>query len=235
MLIGSLGIRLIMWLGAAVPLPPPPGLLQALTDVTVTNDADGDDGFQLTLSIGKNELLDYGLLAGGALDPMSRVIIGVLMGVVPEVLLDGVITHHQLQPSNEPGRSTLTVTGMGLTQVLDLEERNAKYENQPDSLIFVQVISRYAQYGLVPQPTPTTEVPIIVQRIPRQHETDLAFVRRLAQRAVAHPKKRGDRVEADIGEELAQARLVDVARHAHLHPGLPQIRSQEIKPWREQG
>ena len=48
MLIGSLGIRLIMWLGAAVPLPPPPGLLQALTDVTVTNDADGDDGFQLT-------------------------------------------------------------------------------------------------------------------------------------------------------------------------------------------
>jgi len=52
MLIGSLGIRLIMWLGAAVPLPPPPGLLQALTDVTVTNDADGDDGFQLTLSIG---------------------------------------------------------------------------------------------------------------------------------------------------------------------------------------
>jgi len=182
MLIGSLGIRLIMWLGAAVPLPPPPGLLQALTDVTVTNDADGDDGFQLTLSIGKNELLDYGLLAGGALDPMSRVIIGVLMGVVPEVLLDGVITHHQLQPSNEPGRSTLTVTGKGLTQVLDLEERNAKYENQPDSLIFVQVISRYARYGLVPQPTPTTDVPIMVQRIPRQHETDLAFVRRLAQR-----------------------------------------------------
>jgi hypothetical protein len=181
-LIGSLGIRLIMWLGPAVPMPPPPGLLQALTDVTVTNDADGDDGFQLTLSIGKNELLDYGLLAGGALDPMSRVIIGVLMGVVPEVLLDGVITHHQLQPSNEPGQSTLTVTGKGLTQVLDLEERNEKYENQPDSLIFIQVISKYAQYGLVPQPTPTTDVPIMVQRIPRQHETDLVFVRRLAQR-----------------------------------------------------
>lgn len=182
MLIGSLGIRLIMWLGTVVPLPPPPGLLQALSDVTVTNDADGDDGFQLTLSIGKNELLDYGLLAGGALDPMSRVIIGVLMGVVPEVLLDGVITHHQFQPSNEPGQSTLTVTGKGLTQALDLEQRNEKYENQPDSLIFVQVVSRYTQYGLVPQPTPTTDVPIMVQRIPRQQETDLAFVRRLAER-----------------------------------------------------
>jgi hypothetical protein len=181
-LIGSLGIRLIMWLGKAVPLPPPPGLLKALTDVTVTNDADGDDGFQLTLTVGKNELLDYGLVSGGTLDPMTRVVIGVLMGAIPEVLLDGVITHHQLQPSNEPAQSTLIVTGKGLTQALDLEERNGKYENQPDSLIFVQLISRYAQYGLVPQPTPTTDIPIMVQRIPRQHETDLQFIRRLAQR-----------------------------------------------------
>src|ERR1044072_9502769 len=45
----------------------------------------------------------------------------------------------------------------------------------------------------------------------------------------------GDRVEADLGEELAQARLVDVSGHARLHPGLPQILSQEIKPWRDQG
>lgn len=182
MLIGSLGIRLIMWLGPTVPLPPPPGLLAALTDVTVTNDADGDDGFQLTLMVGKNDLLDYGLLTSGTFDPMTRVVIGVLMGVTPEVLLDGVVTHQQLQPSNEPGRSTLTVTGKGLTQVLDLDERNDKYENQPDFLIFTRLIARYASYGLVPQPTPTTDVPIMLQRIPRQHETDLQFIRRLAER-----------------------------------------------------
>lgn len=182
MLIGSLGIRLIMWLGKAVPLPPPPGLLQAVTDVTVTNDAEADDGFQLTLTVGKNALLDYGLLSSGTLDPMTRVVIGVLMGVVPEVLIDGVITHHQLQPSNEPGLSTLTVTGKGLTQVLDLDERNERYENQPDFLIFTRVIAQYARFGLVPQPTPTTDVPIMLQRIPRQHETDLRFIRRLAER-----------------------------------------------------
>jgi hypothetical protein len=181
-LIGSLGIRLIMWLGPTVPLPPGPGLLAALTDVTVTNDADGDDGFQLTLTVGKNDLLDYGLLTSGTFDPMTRVVIGVLMGVTPEVLLDGVVTHQQLQPSNEPGRSTLTVTGKGLTQVLDLDERNDKYENQPDFLIFTRLIAQYARYGLVPQPTPTTDVPIMLQRIPRQHETDLQFIRRLAER-----------------------------------------------------
>jgi hypothetical protein len=181
-LIGSLGIRLVMWLGKAVPLPPPPGLLQALTNVSVMNDADGDDGFQLTLTVGKNQLFDYGLLTSGSFDPMTRVVLGVLMGAIPEVLVDGVVTHHQLQPSSEPGRSTLTVTGKGLTQVLDLDERNEKYENQPDFLIFTRLIAQYARYGLIPQPTPTADVPIMLQRIPRQHETDLQFIRRMAQR-----------------------------------------------------
>jgi hypothetical protein len=181
-LIGSLGIRLIMWVGKVVPLPAPPGVLPALTELSVTNDADGDDGFQFTLTLGKNQLLDYDLVSSGTFDPLTRVVIGVLMGVTPEVLLDGVVTHHQLQPSNEPGRSTLTVTGKGLTQVLDLDERNDKYENQPDFLIFTRLIAKYAHYGLIPNPTPTTDVPIMLQRIPRQYETDLRFIRRMAER-----------------------------------------------------
>jgi hypothetical protein len=155
---------------------------RSLTDITVTNDADGADGFQLTLTLGKNLLLDYALLSGGAVDPMTRVIVGVLMGAKPEVLIDGVITHHQLAPSNEPGGSTLTVTGRDLTQVMDLEERNDKYENQPDFVIVTRLVAAYARYGLIPQATPTTDVPIMLQRIPRQHETDLGFIRRMAER-----------------------------------------------------
>jgi len=182
LLIGALGIRLVMWMGKAVPLPPPSEVTSALTNVTVTNDADGTDGFQLTLTLGKNQLLDYGLLSGSALDPMTRVVIAVLMGAVPEVLIDGVITHHQLAPTSDPGASTLTVTGKDLTQVMDLEEKNEKYENQPDFLIVMRLVASYARYGLVPQATPTADVPIMLQRIPRQHETDLGFIRRMAER-----------------------------------------------------
>jgi phage protein D len=109
------------------------------------------------------------------------VILAVQAGAIPEVLIDGVITHHQLAPSDEPGQSTLTVTGKDLTALLDLTERNASYPNQPDSLIVTRVLARYAQYGLVPQPAPTTNVPIEIDRIPRQQETDLKFVQRLAQ------------------------------------------------------
>ena len=177
MLIGSLGIRLFMWLGPTIPLPPPLGVMASLTEVSVTNDADADDGFSLTLSVGRDSLFDYSLVSSGTFDPLTRVVIGVFMGLsLPEVLIDGVVTFSQLQPSNEPGQSTLTVMGKGLTQVLDLDERNGKFE------IFTRLIAQYAQYGLVPQPTPTTDVPIMLQRIPRQHETDLQFIRRLASR-----------------------------------------------------
>jgi hypothetical protein len=66
--------------------------------------------------------------------------------------------------------------------LLDLEELNDSYANQPDFVIATRVLAKYAQFGLVPQPTPTTDIPIELQRISRQHETDLQFLRRLAAR-----------------------------------------------------
>jgi len=182
MLAGHLGIRLVLQVGKIVPLPAPADVVDAITQVEVTNDAEMGDGFQIIFTLGKDQAGSYGLLDGGALDPFNRVVIAVAVGAVPEVLIDGIIAHHQLVPSNEPGMSTLTVTGRDLRQVLDLEEKNEKYENQSDSVIFTRLIGDYARYGLVPQPTPTTDVPIELQRIPRQHETDLKFIQRMADR-----------------------------------------------------
>ena len=182
MLTSQLGIRLILMMGQTVPLPAPREALDAVTNVQVTNDAQSGDGFQITFGLSKNQPTDYSLLQSGALNPSTRVIIGLLLGASPEVLIDGIITHHQHAPSNEPGQSTLTVTGKDVSIMLDLEEKNAKYENQPDFLIVTQLIASYAQYGLVPQVTPTTDVPIMIQRIPGQHETDLKFIQRMGER-----------------------------------------------------
>lgn len=182
MLASQLGIRLLLLVGKTVPLPAPAEVVGAVSNVEVTNDSELGDGFQITFTLGKDTVVDYGLLKSGALDPFNRVVIGVALGVIPEVLIDGIIAHHQVVPSNEPGKSTLTVTGRDLRQMLDLEEKNEKYENQPDFAIFNRLIGGYAQYGLVPQATPTTDVPIEIQRIPRQHETDLGFIERMAER-----------------------------------------------------
>jgi hypothetical protein len=182
MLASQLGIRLILLLGKTVPLPARAEVMGGVSKVEVTNDSERGDGFQITFMVGKDKAADYGLLKSGALAQFNRVAIGVAMGVIPEVLVDGIIAHHQLAPGSEPGTSTLTVTGRDLRQVLDLEEKNEKYENQPDSVIFTRLIAGYGQYGLVPQATPTTDVPIELQRIPRQQETDLKFIERLAKR-----------------------------------------------------
>lgn len=182
MLLGLLGLRLILLLGKTVPLPAPAAAMTALKHVKVINDADGEDGFQLTFALGKDKLGEYSLLSSGALDPAQRVVIGVLLGATLEPLIDGIIYHHQVTPSNEPGKSTLVVTGRDISVLLNLEEKNAEFKNRPDFLIVNEVLLPYAQYGIAPATTPTTDIPIELFRVPRQQETDLHFIRRLARR-----------------------------------------------------
>jgi hypothetical protein len=181
MLQSALGIRLLLWTGGTIPSPHPE-LLLALESATVTNDADSADGFQLTFAVARDALGRWDLLQGGALDIMNRVWIAIVIGVVPEVLIDGVITRHDLRPSNEPGQSRLIVTGSDLTASLDLEEQNGSHSNQPDSVIVEKLLMKYPQFGLVPMVTSTTDSPVELDRIPRQHETDLEFIRRAAER-----------------------------------------------------
>lgn len=181
MLTGALGVRLVLWMGSAVPAPAPPEVVAALQSVEVTNDSETGDGFQLVLTVRKDRTLDYGLLRSGVLAPGTRVIVGVLIGAAPEALVDGVIEHHQVQTDPATGL-TLTVTGRDVTAMLDLEEKDEEYPNQPDSVIVARLLGGYARYGLVPAVTPTTDFPLEVDRIPHQQETDLAFVNRLAER-----------------------------------------------------
>ena len=182
MLTSLLGIRLILLIGKTVPLPAPAAVMNALKHVKVINDADGQRRLPDHLHAGQGQ--------AGRLQPalQRRARPGQprgdrrAAGRQPELLIDGVIYHHQIAPSNEPGMSTLTVTGRDLSVMLDLEEKNAEYKNQPDFLIVNEVLASYAKYGIVPQAMPTTDVPIELYRMPRQHETDLRFIQRMAQR-----------------------------------------------------
>ena len=182
MLENLLGVRLLLLLGDTVPLPASHELMSALKQVEVTSDTGQGDGFQITFSLARSGLLDYGLIQNGAVNPMKRIIIAVMLGVQFEVLIDGVVTHHQYNPGNQPGQATLTVTGRDLSVLMDLEEKNESYPNQPDFLIATRVLAGYAKYGIVPQAMPTVDVPIMLQRIPRQQESDLQFLQRLAGR-----------------------------------------------------
>jgi hypothetical protein len=181
MLTSQLGIRLVLWMGETVPVPAPYEIVSALTNVEVTRDVEYGDGFQLTFTLSKETIGEYDLLRAGVLDPFNRVLIGVVLGAWPEVLMDGVIDHHQFAPSKEPGQSTLTVTGKDITAMLNLEQVNRPYRNQPDNVIVEGLLRNYSQYGLVRAVMPATDVPLELRRVPWQCETDLQCIQRLAE------------------------------------------------------
>lgn len=176
---GQLGLRLILWMGATVPRPAPVEVLQALESVEVTADREKGDGVQLVFRLVKDRTLDYSLLSNPVFTPGNRVVVGVVMGILPEVLLDGLITHHEVSAG---AAGQLTITGQDISSAMDLEEKDGPFDNQPDFVIATRIIASYPQLGLVPAITPTTDVPLQVERTPRQHETDLAYLKRTAER-----------------------------------------------------
>jgi hypothetical protein len=167
-----LGVRLIVWAGP-VPVPTSSALLQAIESLEVERSADEQGGFQITLRAEKSVGGEYDLLINPQLAVGSRVVIGVLMGVVPEWLCDGVITHRELLPSDKPGQSRLRYHGRDLSSLLDLVDVVMSYPGCPDSVIATTILARYAAFGVVPAVSVTTDVPLPLERIPLQRETDL--------------------------------------------------------------
>ncbi|NDJ78494.1 MAG: hypothetical protein GYB65_19770 [Chloroflexi bacterium] len=177
MLTGS--IRLQLLIGETLPRPAPYEVLQALVSAQVNMTEEGRDGFQLILRLGRDTPSDSSLLRDGLFDPPSRVTIGVMLGVVPTVLINGVITRHEVMASNTPGEAQLVVTGDDSSLDLDLEERTRTFPNMSDSAIARRIIG---EYQLQPDVTDTQDTPSETNRMPSQQRTDLAYLRELATR-----------------------------------------------------
>jgi len=179
-LVGMHGIRLQLLLGQPdVPMPAPYQVVDALASLQVTNNDRQRDAFQMTFNLGRDSLLEYGLLRSGVLDVPNRVIIMVIFGGLPQVLIDGIITDHQVIPSNEAGRTQLRVTGEDISVKLSFEDQNATYPHQKDSDIVKKIL---ADAGFIPDVKETNDTPSDKERIPTQQGNNLNYIRRLARR-----------------------------------------------------
>ncbi len=182
-----LGVKLTLLVGPTVAVPAPPQLTEALDGVEVTHSDEGRSGFQLTFQAdrsGPADLLDPPVVSGPLLQPFNRVILLVSFGVVPAVLMDGVITHLELSPGDQGGTSTFTVTGEDVSVMMDLEEKSVEHPAQDETIIANKLILSYAQYGLLPTVIPPTVIdpPIPIERVPVQQGTDLQHLQRMAER-----------------------------------------------------
>ncbi len=178
-----LGLRLTLLIGPTAPLPAPPFLLEALQSVEVTHADEERSGFQITFRAARGDLtdaLDYKLLTLPLLRPFNRVVLLSTIDFVPRVLMDGFITHQQL----DPAKSILTITGEDVSVMMDLTEKSAEHPALDETLIAAKIIATYAQYGLTPKviPPPILDPPLPIERTPVQQGTDLAYLIAMAKR-----------------------------------------------------
>ncbi|MFZ1220568.1 MAG: hypothetical protein WAO00_14840 [Chthoniobacterales bacterium] len=185
-----LGVHLSLWMGPNDPVPVPFSIAEALTSVEVTHSDSGPSGFQLTFQIGRSgplDLADYGLLKNPLIRPFVRVILLVRFAIAPEVLIDGIITQTQLSPNEQPGASTLTVTGEDVSVMMDLEQEPSPHLAVPDFEIVVQLVGKYKRYGMIPPLKPPPNPKALTPRNPLEERTvrpanltDRAYIQQLA-------------------------------------------------------
>jgi hypothetical protein len=180
------GIQLNLLWGPMVPVPASREIIEALTGVSVHSGAGEDSGFELEFALKKRSPLHtLFLLAGGSVPPILRVVIVVVVNGSPDVLIDGVITDHQVG-AGENGEATLRVTGSDLTAVMNYQMFSGlpgmPFPAMPPEARVLMLVAKYAMLGVVPKIIPSVmmDVPVPTERIPVQQGTDLEYIRALA-------------------------------------------------------
>lgn len=183
-----LGIKLAVFAGnQEVPTPIGPLIAGLLIETEVNEVADGQSTFRLTFGAqrdAKGRGPEVALLSDGRFSPGNRVLIVATQGVLPTTLMDGLITDIWLDPGRNPGASRIVVSGADISVAMDLIERVTGYPDMDEELIVLRIIASYAKFAIAPEAIPpvASELPTLVQRTPIQHETDLAYLYRLADR-----------------------------------------------------
>jgi hypothetical protein len=178
------GIQLNLLIGPGMPVPVPTEVIEALDSIQVTSSTQ-TSGFQLSFKVGRNSMLLNTLLPAGYFDPIiTRVIVIVTVNGLPNVLMDGVVTRQELSPSNDVGKSTLTITGEDLSRLMDLVEMPfMRFPAMPIIARVYAILAKYAVAGIAPVAIPPfiPDVSNPLEEMPSQRGTDLAYIRELAQ------------------------------------------------------
>jgi hypothetical protein len=178
------GVHLTLLIGPALPVPAPQVVMQALQSVQVTSGKDRS-GFQLTFSVGADSPLLKTMLPAGYFDPIvTRVCIIATVNGFPNVLMDGLVTQQELAPSNEPGQSTLTITGEDLSLAMDVVDIVVPYPAVPSIGRVYLILAKYAFLGIapiaIPPIVPIVEIP--TSGFESQTTTDRQYLKGLARR-----------------------------------------------------
>jgi hypothetical protein len=181
------GIKLSLLIGP-VPVPAPVEVVEALSSAKVdSGSGDAQSGFELTFDLAARSSLHtlFLLAGGGGAIPLMRVVLVVRIGGNAESLIDGVVTNVETLPG-EGGVSKLVVKGKDLSALMDfIDLPGIPYPAMSPAVRVLVILAKYAAFGVIPVVIPSIveDIPVPLQRIPRQGGSDYAYVTRLAREA----------------------------------------------------
>jgi hypothetical protein len=179
------GVSLTLYSGTVTTSPVAREVIDALTSVEVTSATEGPSGFQLSFTLSQRSPLHREFLIKAGTNPLLRMIIVVTIQGSPDVLMDGVITNHQVSPGSQPGESILTMTGEDLSKVMDLIDLSGlPFPAMPANARVLAILAKYALFGVIPAvvPSPYLDVVLPTLLIPAQDGTDLQYIQSLAKK-----------------------------------------------------
>lgn len=181
------GATLRLHAGPAVPEPLPLPVLEAVEQVTVTNQDGARSGFQIVLAAARDRGRgrdDVAVLHERTFRIGNRVQISAALAGREHVLVDGVVTSLALAPSADPGASRLTITGEDLLVLLDLVEVSLPFPCMTDALIATTMLATLAGHGVVPVvvPEPSALAPPPTEGPPHHTGTALGILNEMAQK-----------------------------------------------------
>jgi hypothetical protein len=178
------GITMQLYVGPLVPIQASRTVIEALNEVTVTTNDVGKSGFQLSFTLStQSPLHTLFLLTGGSPIKILRVVIVVIINGSPQVIMDGVVTNHEIVPGNDAGHATLNITGEDLSVLMDMINFSGfPFPALPAEGRVALMLLKYAVLGIVPLIIPSILIDVVIpaSRIPAQQSTDLSYINELA-------------------------------------------------------
>jgi phage protein D len=162
-------------------IPAPEPLLDAVQEIEIDCSLDEASVCRIRFGITKTEIGDWSILDLDPFRPLVPVTIRIQQGIgPPETVINGYVVEHRVTYADEPGASTLDVTCMDATLLMNMTETVMPWPNMPDSAIASAI---FGQHGIVPQVDPSSPVLTEPEGTTIQRGTDIRFLRRLARRS----------------------------------------------------
>ena len=173
-----------LFAGPMVPLPAP-DIVELLDSVSVSHSDEGRSTFQVVLRAMREfptGLLDYPVLISQRVKVGTRIVLVLTVNAIPQVLMDGIVTHQQLNPGDKPGSGSITITGEDLGVLLDQVELRMPFPGNDTALAYT-LLAPYAAVGLTPMviPPPTDTPPDPTRTLPHPQGTAWAILQQKAE------------------------------------------------------